>query len=82
MSSYRPSSYPTTTPTNRTRTPATPRTPHRLHVTWDLTCDRCTEQMGQRQAHMAEQATRENARTMSQARTPEQWDGMWRQMGR
>jgi hypothetical protein len=59
MPKYRP--YAPATPT-RPRT-----TPHRSHVTWDLSCDRCVAQMAERSARMVAQRAQATARTMRTA---------------
>lgn len=61
MPKYRPYA-PTTAPTT-----ARKGTPHRTHVTWDPSCDRCTAEMLERSARMVAQREQATARTMRTA---------------
>ncbi len=48
-------------------TTARTTTPHHTHVTWDLTCARCTDQMNQRAASMTAQRLAMVSRTLRTA---------------
>lgn len=60
MAKYRPTA-PAYTPPRKART--TRPTPHRTHLTWDLTCESCQHEMH----HRMLKAASVNARTMTTA---------------